>query len=111
MCREWNIMKIKLISVLGLDLKISLNNNILTMSCNLDGLSIFVTRRIIRNSKLTESEIFAKIDSDWVSKIFAINIRQIKNALESNVSVIPVQSQPKQVSVLVDEHVPAFKNF
>ncbi|SLS75991.1 Uncharacterised protein [Klebsiella pneumoniae] len=84
MCREWNIMKIKLISVLGLDLKISLNNNILTMSCNLDGLSIFVTRRIIRNSKLTESEIFAKIDSDWVSKIFAINIRQIKNVLESN---------------------------
>ena len=104
-------MKSRMVEVAGLSLKITLHNNMLALSYNIDGLSIYNTSRIIRNSKLTESEIFAKIDSDWVSKIFAINIRQIKNVLESNVSVIPVQSQPKQVSVLVDEHVPAFKNF
>jgi hypothetical protein len=100
-------MKIKFVSVSGLELKISLNNNILSMSCNIDGLSIFDTRRTIRNSRLANSEIFEKIDSDWVSKIFAVNINQIKNTIKPNIHVIKTQSQTKQFNELP----PASSNF
>lgn len=89
-------MKSRMVEVAGLNLKISLHNNMLSLSCNIDWLSVYNTCRIIRNSKLTESEIFAKIDADWVSKVFSLNIRQINNIVHSNVSVIPVITQPKQ---------------
>lgn len=104
-------MKSRMVEVAGLNLKISLYNNMLSLSCNIDGLSVYNTCRIIRNSKLTESEIFAKIDADWVSKVFSLNIRQINNIVHSNVSVIPVLTQPKQVNVSAGAMVSCFKNF
>lgn len=104
-------MKSRMVEVAGLNLKIFLHNNILSLSYNLDGLSIYNTCRIIRNSKLTESEIFARIDADLVSKIFSLNIRQINNIIHSNVSVIPEQTQPIQVNVSAGAMVSCFKNF
>lgn len=63
-------MKSRMVEVAGLNLKITIHNNMLALSYNIDGLSIYNSSRIIRNSKLTESEIFARIDADLVSKVF-----------------------------------------
>ena len=104
-------MKSRMVEVAGLNLKITIHNNMLALSYNIDGLSIYNSSRIIRNSKLTESEIFAKIDADWVSKVFFLNKRQINNIVHSNVSVIPVITQPKQVNVSPGAMVSCFKNF
>lgn len=102
-------MKTRLIEVAGLHLKISLNNNILLLSCNMDGHSHYETRRIVRNSILSESEIFEKIDSDWVSKVFAQNIKQINNVIHSNVSLIPVMNRHKPADYDIAESVQCFK--
>jgi hypothetical protein len=64
-------MKTRLLEVAGLNLKISLYNNVLVLSCNIDGHCNYETRRIISNSILSESEIFEKMDSEWVFKIFS----------------------------------------
>lgn len=63
-------MKSRMVEVAGLNFKITIHNNMLALSYNIDGLSIYNSSRIIRNSKLTESEIFARIDPDLVSKVF-----------------------------------------
>ncbi len=63
-------MKSRMVEVAGLNLKITIHNNMLALSYNIDGLSIYNSSRIIRNSKLTESEIFSRIDADLVSKVF-----------------------------------------
>lgn len=89
-------MKSRMVEVAGLNLKITIHNNMLALSYNIDGLSIYNSSRIIRNSKLTESEIFARIDADLVSKVFSVNIKQINNIVHSNVCVIPIQTQAKQ---------------
>ncbi|MDF6884052.1 hypothetical protein NLR28_26245, partial [Escherichia coli] len=85
-------MKSRMVEVAGLNLKITLHNNMLALSYNIDGLSIYNTSRIIRNSKLTESEIFSRIGADFVIKVFSVNIKQINNIVHSNVSVIPIQT-------------------
>ena len=56
-------MKSRMVEVAGLNLKITIHNNMLALSYNIDGLSIYNSSRIIRNSKLTESEIFARIEA------------------------------------------------
>jgi hypothetical protein len=81
------------------------------LSYNIDGLSIYNSSRIIRNSKLTESEIFARIDADLVSKVFSVNIKQINNIVHSNVCVIPIQTQAKQVNFAAGVMASCFKNF
>lgn len=86
-------MKTRLVDVAGLNLKISLHNNMLTLYFNIDGHSNYETRRIIRNSILSESEIIEEIDSALVYKIFSKNINQIINVLNSNVSIIPMVNQ------------------
>lgn len=63
-------MKSRMVEVAGLNLKITIHNNMLALSYNIDGLSIYNSSRIIRNSKLTESEIFARIGADLVGKVF-----------------------------------------
>ena len=83
-------MKTRLLEVAGINLKISLYNNVLVLSCNIDGHCNYETRRIISNSILSESEIFEKIDSEWVFKVFSKNIKHIINVLNSNVSIIPL---------------------
>ncbi|EIX9053410.1 hypothetical protein MLE16_004146 [Klebsiella oxytoca] len=83
-------MKTRLLEVAGLNLKISLYNNVLVLSCNIDGQCNYETRRIISNAILSESEIFEKIDSEWVFKVFSKNIKHIINVLNSNVSIIPL---------------------
>ncbi|EOJ0125833.1 hypothetical protein ACMZM8_004637, partial [Klebsiella pneumoniae] len=85
-------MKSRMVEVAGLNLKITIHNNMLALSYNIDGLSIYNSSRIIRNSKLTESEIFSRIDADLVSKVFSVNIKQINNIVHSNVCVIPIQT-------------------
>lgn len=104
-------MKSRMVEVAGLNLKITLHNNMLALSYNIDGLSIYNTSRIIRNSKLTESEIFSRIDADFVSKVFSLNINQINNIVHSNVSVIPIQTQAKQVNVAAGVMASCFKNY
>lgn len=84
-------MKSRMVEVAGLNLKITIHNNMLALSYNIDGLSIYNSSRIIRNSKLTESEIFARIGADLVGKVFSVNIKQINNIVHSNVCVIPIQ--------------------
>ncbi|AZJ02224.1 hypothetical protein ACLVXF_26860 [Klebsiella pneumoniae] len=104
-------MKSRMVEVAGLNLKITLHNNMLALSYNIDGLSIYNTSRIIRNSKLTESEIFSRIDADFVIKVFSVNIKQINNIVHSNVSVIPIQTQAKQVNVAAGVMASCFKNY
>ncbi|HHL0181360.1 TPA: hypothetical protein ACQZMJ_004855 [Klebsiella pneumoniae] len=104
-------MKSRMVEVAGLNLKITLYNNMLALSYNIDGLSIYNTSRIIRNSKLTESEIFSRIDADFVIKVFSVNIKQINNIVHSNVSVIPIQTQAKQVNVAAGVMASCFKNY
>ncbi|MDS6726743.1 hypothetical protein NXF59_28295, partial [Klebsiella pneumoniae] len=60
---------------------------------------------------LTESEIFARIDADLVSKVFSVNIKQINNIVHSNVCVIPIQTQAKQVNFAAGVMASCFKNF
>ncbi|HHM1528990.1 TPA: hypothetical protein ACRGIU_005677, partial [Klebsiella pneumoniae] len=62
-------------------------------------------------SKLTESEIFSRIDADFVIKVFSVNIKQINNIVHSNVSVIPIQTQAKQVNVAAGVMASCFKNY
>ncbi|HCX5851673.1 TPA: hypothetical protein ACGGE1_004851 [Klebsiella pneumoniae] len=104
-------MKSRMVEVAGLNLKITLHNNMLALSYNIDGLSIYNTSRIIRNSKLTESDIFSRIDADFVIKVFSVNIKQINNIVHSNVSVIPIQTQAKQVNVAAGVMASCFKNY
>lgn len=104
-------MKSRMVEVAGLNLKITIHNNMLALSYNIDGLSIYNSSRIIRNSKLTESEIFARIDADLVSKVFSSNIKQINNIVHSNVCVIPIQTQAKQANVAAGVMASCFKNF
>lgn len=104
-------MKSRMVEVAGLNLKITIHNNMLALSYNIDGISIYNSSRIIRNSKLTESEIFARIDADLVSKVFSLNIKQINNIVHSNVYVIPIQTQAKQVNVSAGVMASCFKNF
>lgn len=104
-------MKSRMVEVAGLSLEITLHNNMLALSYNIDGLSIYNTSRIIRNSKLTESEIFSRIDADFVSKVFSVNIKQINNIVHSNVCVIPIQTQAKQVNVAAGVMASCFKNY
>lgn len=86
-------MKTRLVEVAGLNLKMSIDNNMLVLSCNIDGHINYETRRIIRNSILSESEIIETIDSEWVCKVFSKNIKHIINVLHSNVSIIPLLNQ------------------
>lgn len=104
-------MKSRMVEVAGLNLKITIHNNMLALSYNIDGLSIYNSSRIIRNSKLTESEIFARIDADLVSKVFSVNIKQINNIVHSNVCVIPIHTQAKQVNFAAGVMASCFKNF
>lgn len=63
-------MKSRMVEVAGLSLKITLHNNMLALSYNIDGLSIYNTSRIIRNSKLTESEISQELTLILLAKFF-----------------------------------------
>ena len=83
-------MTTRLLEVAGLNLKIARYNNVLVLRCNIDGHCNYETRRITSNSILSESEIFEKMDSEWVFKIFSKNIKHIINVLNSNVSIIPL---------------------
>lgn len=63
-------MKSRMVEVAGLNLKITLHNNMLALSYNIDGLSIYNTSRIIRNSKLTESEFSQELTLILLAKFF-----------------------------------------
>lgn len=63
-------MKSRMVEVAGLSLKITLHNNMLALSYNIDGLSIYNTSRIIRNSKLTESEFSQELTLILLAKFF-----------------------------------------
>ncbi len=80
-------MKSRMVEVAGLSLKITLHNNMLALSYNIDGLSIYNTSRIIRNSKLTESEFSQELTLILLAKFFSVNIKQINNIVHSNVCV------------------------
>ncbi|MDV5186990.1 hypothetical protein QQA16_29330, partial [Klebsiella pneumoniae] len=57
------------------------------------------------------TEIFARIGADLVGKVFSVNIKQINNIVHSNVCVIPIQTQAKQVNFAAGVMASCFKNF
>ena len=56
-------MKSRMVEVAGLNLKITIHNNMLALSYNIDGLSIYNSSRIIRNSKLQIINDYLHTDS------------------------------------------------
>lgn len=102
-------MKSRVVEVAGLHLKISIQNNVLLLSCNMDGHSIYQHSRIIRNSSLSDSEILERIDSEWVCKFFHVDIKRIKNVVHSNVSLIPELNHSKSAHFEMQDALPCFK--